>query len=116
MESGVLERRTKKERLDHERKVNKMVRSLGGIKKMERQPGVLFVVDPKREHIAIKKLTTWAYLLLLVCDTNCDPKGIKYVIPGNDDATRSIELFATAIADAVEEGKSMGQKVFIKIQ
>ena len=110
MESGVLERRTKKERLDHERKVNKMVRSLGGIKKMERQPGVLFVVDPKREHIAIKEANNLGIPVVALCDTNCDPKGIKYIIPGNDDATRSIELFATAVADAVEEGKSMGRR------
>jgi small subunit ribosomal protein S2 len=110
MESGALERRTKKERLDHERKVNKMVRSLGGIKKMKKQPGVLFVIDPKREHIAIKEANILGIPVVALCDTNCDPQGIKYVIPGNDDAIKSIELFASAIADAVEEGKSHGRR------
>ena len=69
MESGILERRTKKERLDHERKVNKMIRSLGGIKKMKRQPGVLFVVDPKREHIAIKEANNLGIPVVALCDT-----------------------------------------------
>ena len=110
IESGALERRTKKERLDHERKVNKMLRSLGGIKKMKKQPGVLFVIDPKREHIAIKEANNLGIPVVALCDTNCDPKGITYVIPGNDDATKSIELFAGAIADAVEEGKSIGRR------
>ena len=69
----------------------------------------LFVIDPKREHIAIK-VTILGIPVVALCDTNCDPKGITYIIPGNDDATKSIKLFAGAIADAVEEGKSLGRR------
>ena len=108
-DQGRLESRTKKERLDHARKIAKMDRSLGGIKTMKGMPGVLFVIDPKREHNAIKEARKLNIPVVALCDTNCDPTGIDYVIPGNDDAIKSISLFTGAIADAIIEGKSLAR-------
>jgi small subunit ribosomal protein S2 len=110
-EDGRLETRTKKERLDHARKMAKMERSLGGIKTMKGQPGVLFVIDPRREHNAVKEAKKLGIPVVALCDTNCDPSGIDYVIPGNDDAIKSIRLFTSAIADAVIEGNAMGRNM-----
>ena len=80
-DDGRLETRTKKERLDHARKIAKMERSLGGIKSMKGMPGVLFVIDPKREHNAVKEAVKLKIPVVALCDTNCDPTGIDYVIP-----------------------------------
>ena len=106
-DQGRLESRTKKERLDHARKIAKMERSLGGIKTMKGMPGVLFVIDPKREHNAIKEAKKLNIPIVALCDTNCDPTGIDYVIPANDDAIKSIRLFTRVIADAIEVGASL---------
>ena len=106
-DQGRLESRKKKERLDHARKIAKMERSLGGIKTMKGMPGVLFVIDPKREHNAIKEAKKLNIPIVALCDTNCDPTGIDYVIPANDDAIKSIRLFTRVIADAVEVGASL---------
>ena len=106
-DQGRLDSRTKKERLDHARKIAKMQRSLGGIKTMKGMPGLLFVIDPKREHNAIKEARVLKIPIVALCDTNCDPSGIDYVIPANDDAIKSIRLFTRAIADAIEEGSSL---------
>jgi small subunit ribosomal protein S2 len=84
-----------------------MDRSLGGIKEMKGMPGLLFVVDPKREHNAIKEARNLKIPIVALCDTNCDPSGIDYVIPANDDAIKSIRLFTRVIADAVEVGASL---------
>ena len=108
-DEGRLETRTKKERLDHARKIAKLERSLGGIKTMKKKPGLIFVIDPKREHNAIKEARKLNIPVVALCDTNCDPSGIDYVIPGNDDAIKSISLFTGAIADAIIEGKAMGR-------
>jgi small subunit ribosomal protein S2 len=110
-DDGRLETRNKKERLDHARKVAKMERSLGGIKQMKGLPGLLFVVDPRREHNAIKEANKLKIPVVALCDTNCDPQGIDYVIPGNDDAIKSILLFTSTVADAVVEGQSMARDV-----
>jgi small subunit ribosomal protein S2 len=104
-EQGLLDRRTKKERLDHERQINKMTRSLGGIKTMTDLPDILFVIDPKREHNAIKEAKRLKIPVIAICDTNCDPSGIDYIIPGNDDGLKSVRLFASRIADAITLGK-----------
>lgn len=84
---------------------NKLEHSLGGIKEMREMPGVIFVVDPSTEHICIKEAIKMNIPLVGLVDTNCDPSGIDYVIPGNDDAIRSVKLIASAIADAVIEAR-----------
>jgi small subunit ribosomal protein S2 len=76
---------------------------------MTRLPGCLFVIDPKKEHIAIHEATRLGIPIVALVDTNCDPEGIDYVIPGNDDAIRSIRLFCGKIADAAIEGKARYQ-------
>ena len=101
---GLLERRTKKERLEHERSLNKMTRSLGGIKTMKNLPDILFVIDPKREHNAIKEANRLKIPVVAICDTNCDPTGIDFVIPGNDDGLESVQLFATRMVEAIKLG------------
>ena len=106
-DQGRLDSRTKKERLDHARKIAKMERSLGGIKSMKGSPGLLFVIDPKREHNAIKEAKKLGIPIVALCDTNCDPTDIDYVIPANDDAIKSIRLFSRVIADAIEVGASL---------
>lgn len=95
---------TKKERLRLERERDKMHRNLSGIRDMEGLPDVLFVVDPKREDIAVAEANKLRIPVIAIVDTNCDPELIDYVIPGNDDAIRSIRLFASRIADAYLEG------------
>lgn len=97
---------TKKEALELSREIERMDRNLGGIKAMKGIPSVLFVVDPKKEHIAIQEANKLGITVVALCDTNCDPTGIQYVIPGNDDAIKSIRLFTAAIADAVNEGRA----------
>ena len=108
VEDGRLENRTKKERLEHSRQIAKMERSFGGIRQMKKLPDILFVVDPKREYIAIKEANRLKIPVVALCDTNCDPEGIDYVIPGNDDAIKSIRLFTSVIADAIIEGQQLG--------
>lgn len=103
-DEGRFEMLTKKEALDLTRKISKMDKSLGGIKDMRSLPGLVFVIDPKREHIAIREAQRLGIPVVALCDTNCDPDGINWVIPGNDDALKSIRLFTGAIADAAIEG------------
>jgi small subunit ribosomal protein S2 len=100
---------TKKEALDLTRRIEKMDKSLGGIKNMKGLPSVIFVIDPKREHIAVREAGKLGIPVVGLCDTNCDPAGIKHVIPGNDDAIKSIRLFTTAIADACIEGHDLSR-------
>ena len=108
-DKGGLERLTKKEALEITRKIEKMDKSLGGIKLLKGLPAVLFVIDPKRERIAIHEAVRLGIPVVGLCDTNCDPDGITHVIPGNDDAIKSIRLFTTAIADAVIEGAQLSR-------
>ncbi len=84
---------------------DKLENTLGGIKEMREMPGVIFVVDPTKEHICVKEALKLNIPLVGLVDTNCDPSGIDYVIPGNDDAIRSVKLIASAIADAVIEAR-----------
>lgn len=84
---------------------DKLESNLGGIKEMRELPGVIFVVDPSKEHICVKEALHLNIPIVGLVDTNCDPTGIDYVIPGNDDAIRSVKLIASAIADAVIEAK-----------
>ena len=82
----------------------KLERSLGGIKDMSRLPAAVFIVDPKKEHIAVAEANRLQIPVVAIVDTNCDPDMIDYVIPGNDDAIRSIKLFTANIAEACVEG------------
>ena len=95
----------KKEIMKLQKEMNKLEKVLGGIKAIKRTPGGLFIVDPKRESIAVKEARKLKIPIVAIVDTNCDPDDIDYVIPGNDDAIRAIKLFASKIADAVIEGK-----------
>lgn len=90
-------------RLKQER--DKLEANLGGIKEMRELPGLVFVVDPTKEHICVKEAKALGIPLVGLVDTNCDPSNIDYVIPGNDDAIRSVKLIASAIADAVIEAR-----------
>lgn len=95
---------TKKERLRLERERDKMVRNLEGVREMEELPDALFVVDPKKEDIAVSEANKLGIPVIALVDTNCDPELVEYVIPSNDDAIRAIRLFAGRIADAYLEG------------
>jgi small subunit ribosomal protein S2 len=105
-ENGTLEQHSKREAQGLRREREKLERSLGGIKAMDALPDVLFVVDVGHERIAIHEAKKLGIPVVAVVDTNCAPDDIDYVIPGNDDAMRAIQLYATGIADAVLEGRS----------
>jgi len=103
-EDGTFDRLPKKEVAALQREQEKLVKNLGGIKELQRLPGAIFVIDPKKEAIAVHEANRLGIPVLGLVDTNCDPEGIDYVIPGNDDAIRSIKLFTAKIADACIEG------------
>jgi small subunit ribosomal protein S2 len=103
-EDGTFERLPKKEVAGLQREQEKLMKNLGGIKDLTRLPGAIFVIDPKKEAIAVHEANRLGIPVLGLVDTNCDPEGIDYVIPGNDDAIRSIKLFTGKIADACIEG------------
>ncbi|MFQ5666009.1 MAG: 30S ribosomal protein S2 [Candidatus Binatia bacterium] len=101
---------TKKEMLGVSRERDKLLTALGGIKAMRKLPDALFVIDPKKEEIAVKEANKLRIPVVAVVDTNCDPDVIDYKIPGNDDAIRAIRLFCAAIADAVLEGRALAEE------
>jgi small subunit ribosomal protein S2 len=105
-DDGTYERLPKKEVAQLEREREKLEKNLGGVKDLTRLPAALFVIDTKKEHIAVHEANRLGIPVVAVVDTNCDPQGIDYVIPGNDDAIRSIRLFTGKIAEACIEGKS----------
>jgi len=105
-EDGTINKYKKKEILKMEKELTKLDRNLGGVKGMRTLPTVLFVVDPKREKIAIDEATRLGIAVVAIADTNCDPTGLTYPIPGNDDAIRSIKLITGRLADAVMAGKT----------
>ena len=100
----------KKEGLLLRRELDKLKRNLGGIRFMEKQPDAIFVIDTKKEHIAVTEANKLGIPVVAVVDTNCDPDLIDYVIPGNDDAIRASALMCRVIADAVEEGRYMASR------
>ena len=102
---GTFDKLTKKEALMRTREREKLERSIGGIKSMGGLPDALFVIDVDHERIAVQEANKLGIPVIGVVDTNSNPDGIDYVIPGNDDAIRAIKLYVTAIADAVVEGK-----------
>ena len=107
-EDGTLFALTKREQVMIRRDRDKLLKSLGGIKTMNKLPGMLFVIDPHKEHIAVDEARKLEIPVVAITDTNCDPDQIDYVIPGNDDAIRAIKLFAAKIADAA----ILGAKVY----
>ncbi len=107
-EDGRFEMLTKKERLQLDREHEKLMKNLAGIKEMNGMPDMMFVIDVRKEDIAIKEANRLDIPIVAVVDTNCSPEGIDHVIPGNDDALRAIRLFASRIADAIIEGKQVG--------
>ncbi len=104
--SGQIYALPKQEQIFKERELNRLRFSLGGLKDMNQLPSALFVVDPKREHIAIAEAHRLGIPVIAMVDTNCDPDDIDYVIPANDDAIRSVRLIASRIADAIIEGRT----------
>jgi small subunit ribosomal protein S2 len=110
VDSGETELMSKKEGLKVKRDLAKLERNLGGIKNLEKLPSVIFVIDTKKEHIAVTEANRLHIPVVAIVDTNCDPDVIDYVIPGNDDAIRSANLMARVIADAVNEGREMARR------
>ncbi len=108
-EDGSVNRYQKKEILNLRREMDKLELTLGGIKNMDTLPQLAFVVDPKREEIAVKECRKLGIPIVAITDSNCDPDVIDYVIPGNDDAIRAIKLFVAHIAEACVEGAAMSK-------
>jgi small subunit ribosomal protein S2 len=107
---GRYEMLTKKERIKLDRERETLEKNLSGIKNMTRLPDALFIIDVRKEEIAVAEANRLGIPVIAVVDTNCSPEGIDYVIPGNDDALRAVRLFASRIADAVVEGQEMRAK------
>ena len=103
---GTFEKLTKKEALTYTREMEKLDKSLGGIKNMNGLPDAMFVIDADHEHIAIKEANNLGIPVFAVVDTNSNPDGVDHVIPGNDDAIRAIQLYLNAASDAYKEGRS----------
>jgi small subunit ribosomal protein S2 len=120
-QSGALDRRGKKEAQMLRREMDKLLRSLGGIREMTQLPDALFIIDVGHEQIALAEARKLGIPVVAVVDTNCSPDGIDYVIPGNDDAMRAILLYAGGIADSVLEGKAslpevpVGEDEFVEL-
>ena len=108
-EDGTFDRLPKKEVGKLELEIEKLEKYLGGIKTMDKLPGALFIVDPRKERIAVAEAKKLGIPIVAIVDTNCDPDEIDYVIPGNDDAIRAVKLIAGTMADAIIEGKQGAQ-------
>ena len=102
-EDGTFDVLPKKEVIALKKEMEKLQKNLGGIKEMKRIPDAIFVVDPKKERICVQEAHTLGIPLIGICDTNCDPEELDYVIPGNDDAIRAVKLIVSKMADAVVE-------------
>jgi len=112
-EAGLWESLLKKEVLQRQKKIDKLDKLLGGIKSMEARPGAIFIIDCKKEKIAISEAKKLGIPIVAIVDTNCDPDDIDYVIPGNDDAIRTIRLVTSRLADAAIEGMHERQATFL---
>lgn len=110
-ETGMLDRLPKKEISVLSKQLDKLTKTLGGIEKMKGMPDLLFIVDQKKELIAIKEANKLGIPIIAIVDTNCDPDSIDHVIPGNDDAIRSIKLIAGLMADAIIEGRQRRESI-----
>ena len=104
-EDGTFDRLPKKEVVKLNLEIEKLEKFLGGIKEMKKLPGALFVVDPRKEKIAVSEAKKLGIPVIAIVDTNCDPDEIDYIIPGNDDAIRAVKLISQTIASAVIEGR-----------
>ena len=102
-QDGTFEVLPKKEVIELKKELAKLQKNLGGIKEMKRLPDAIFIVDPKKERICVQEAHTLGIPLIGICDTNCDPEELDYVIPGNDDAIRAVKLIVSKMADAVIE-------------
>jgi small subunit ribosomal protein S2 len=111
--TGAFEFLPKKEvlRLRHEKE--KLERNLGGMQNLERLPDAIFVIDTKKEHIAVGEARKLGLPIIAIVDTNCDPDEVDYVIPGNDDAIRSVALVTRIVADALAEGRQEGREALV---
>ena len=105
MEDGTFELLPKKEVIKLELEIESLEKFLGGIKDMKQLPGALFIVDPRKERIAVAEAKKLGIPIVAIVDTNCDPDEIDYVIPGNDDAIRAVRLISGAMANAIIEGR-----------
>jgi small subunit ribosomal protein S2 len=110
VQSGDTAAMPKKEALKITRDLTKLQRNLGGIRNLEKLPSAIFVIDTKKEHIAVTEANRLGIPVIAVVDTNCDPDVIDYVIPGNDDAIRSAALMSRVVADAVDEGRQLARR------
>jgi len=110
VKDGSISRYTKKEALKMEKELVKLEKNLGGIKDMDEVPGAVYIVDPKKEHIAVRETRKLGIPLVAIADSNCDPDDIDYIIPGNDDAIRAIRLITSKIADACIEGHNVAEE------
>jgi small subunit ribosomal protein S2 len=106
-EDGRYDALTKKERLEFDREHESLAKNLSGIRDMRRLPDVIFIIDSNKEEIAVKEANKLGIPVVAIVDTNCNPDGIDYIVPGNDDALRAVRLFAAKMADAVIEGQQM---------
>ena len=104
-QDGTFEVLPKKEVIELKKELAKLQKNLGGIKEMKRLPDAIFVVAPKKERICVQEAHTLGIPLIGICDSNCDPEELDYVIPGNDDAIRAVKLIVSKMADAVIEAK-----------
>jgi small subunit ribosomal protein S2 len=104
-EDGTFDRLPKKEVIKLELEIEKLEKYLGGIKEMKKLPSAMFVVDPRKEKIAVSEARKLGIPIVAIVDTNCDPDEIDYIIPGNDDAIRAVKLISATIANAVIEGR-----------
>ena len=102
-EDGTFDVLPKKEVIELKKEWDKLEKNLGGIKDMKKLPDAIFIVDPKKERICVQEAHTLGIPLIGICDTNCDPEELDYVIPGNDDAIRAVKLIVSKMADAVIE-------------
>ena len=114
-EDGTFDRLPKKEVVKLNLEIEKLEKYLGGIEKMDKLPGALFVVDPRKEKIAVSEARKLGIPIVAIVDTNCDPDEVDYVIPGNDDAIRAIRLIAATMANAVTEGRQ-GEEVVAPVE
>lgn len=110
IDSGEVDQMIKKESLKLRRERDKLQRNLGGIRRLDKLPSIIFVIDTKKEHIAVVEAKRMGIPVIAVVDTNCDPDMIDFAIPGNDDAIRSSNLMCRIVADAVEEGRMLASK------
>ena len=109
-EDGTFDVLPKKEVINLKKELEKLQKNLGGIKEMKRIPDAIFIVDPKKERICVQEAHALGITLIGIADTNCDPDELDYVIPGNDDAIRAVNLIVSKMADAVIEA-NQGEEV-----